>query len=156
MSNQRGFTLLELVLGLVAGAVIAAVAFMLLTPVHNWFFTKQRVIGLDDTRAALTRMTNEIKRIKSSDDISTFAAQQLTFTDYDDNVVTFQQSGTDLLKNGAVLARNVQNFNFTYLKDDGTVALTAQEIRVIRVRLDIASGNEIIRLRSGERIRNIP
>lgn len=156
MRNPRGFTLLETVLGMVAGAVIAAVAFMLLTPLSNWFFTKERVSGVTDARASITRVTNEIKRIRSPADISTFTAQQLAFTDYDDSAVVFQLSDTDLLRNGVVLARNVQQLSFTYLADDGTIASTAGEIRVVRVRLDIASGDEIIRLRSSERIRNVP
>ena len=156
MRSDRGFTLLELILAMVAGVTISAVVFTMITPVENWFFTKERVSGMSADVAALTRMIKEIRRVKDPASITTFAADQMSFVDYDDNAVTFQKSGTDVLLSGNVLIRNVQNLTFTYLMEDGSVASSANDIRVIRVRLDITSGDETIRLRSAERIRNVP
>lgn len=156
MRRIRGFTLLEVVLGIAAGATIAAVAFLLLAPLENWFFTKERLSGVSDNRAAVSRIIKEVRRIKSPADISVFASDQLSFVDYDNDPVTFQFSGNDLFRNGFVLARNVQAFSLEYFTEDGSVANTAAGIRIIRVRLDIASGEERIRLRSAERIRNLP
>lgn len=148
--------MVEFIMGMTAGVTVALVAVFLFAPVENWVFTKARRSGVSDAQMAITRMLKEIRRIKAPGQIQTFTAEQLSFVDIENAAVTFQKTGTDLMRNGDVLARNVQGLVFTYLDKDGNVAAAAGQIRVMRVELAIVSGNQTVRLRSAARIRNLP
>jgi prepilin-type N-terminal cleavage/methylation domain-containing protein len=155
MKNKRGFTLIEFVLVMTAGVVIATMAFVLLGPVDNWVHTKRRRAGASEGQAALMRMIKEIRHVKTPGQITNFNPERLTFVDVDDNTVDFQKSGNYLMRGSDVLANNIQSLNFTYYDKDGNVAATAGDIRVIRAELALTVEGLTIRFRSAERIRNL-
>lgn len=160
MKNKKGFTLIEVVIGMVIGVVVAMIAYTLIAPTQNWLFSEARRGGMGEGEAAMMRMVREIRRTKSPGSISTFSTTQLTFVDYDNNIVDFQLVGSDLKRGNTVtsnvLARNVQGLTFSYLDENGIVTAVGNDIRVITIELNIASGSQSIVLSSGERIRNLP
>lgn len=156
MKRTGGFTFIEFLLAMVAGTVIAMVAFVLLKPVDDWVFTKRRRGSMWAAQAATMRMIKEIRHIKDPSLISTFSADHLTFTDVDDFTVDFQLSGSDLMRGSDLLADDVQGLAFTYYDRDGNVTSTATDIRIIRVVLAIDVEGETVTVRSSERIRNVP
>lgn len=154
--KKSGFTLLEFIIGMTAGVAIALVAVFLFAPVDNWVYTQSRRSGTSENSAAMMRMLKEIRRIKTPGQIQIFDADHLQFIDIDDQTVDFQKSGTDLLRDADVLARNVQGLTFSYMDEEGNVTTDVGEIRVVRVELVTTSGAQTIRLQSSARIRNLP
>ncbi len=156
MNKHSGFSLVELVIGLTAGAAVALMAFILFAPAENWLFTQSRRSAINEGSLALSRTMRETGRIASPAQITTFTADDLQFTDVDSNAITIQIVGNDLMLNGDVLAHDVAEFAFTYLDKDGNVTATASEIRVVKAMLVVSSGSQLVRLQSAERIRNAP
>lgn len=152
--KERGFTLVEFIIGMAAGAAISLVVVFLFAPINNWFFTRERRGAVDETQVAMTRMMKEIVRVKSPSQISVFTATTLTFVDIDNATVSFSLSGQNLLRGADVLAREVQSLAFTYLDKDGVVTATNTSIRVIRINLTIGTGTRRVTLESSARLRN--
>lgn len=155
MMNRKGFTLIEFIVGMAAGVSVALVAMFLWAPVDNWMFTQARRSGVTETETAVMRILREVRRVRSTNDISTFTSGQFSFTDIDSNSVSFSLSGTDLMRNSDVLARNVQALEFEYLDENSTSTAIKANIRVVRVTVELTSGGNTVRLRSAARIRNI-
>lgn len=153
-TRQRGMTLIELIIGMVAGVAIAMVVYMLFVPVDNVLFTFWRRSGITEGSSAISRMLQEIERSKGNGYITTYATDHFVFTDIDNQSVDFQKTGTDVTRNGVVLMRNVQSLLFEYLNQGGTTAGAAGQIRTVRVTCVVTSGNQTIRLQSVARIRN--
>ena len=156
MRGEKGFTLIELVVGIVAGAIVAAVAYTLIEPTQSWLFSEARRGGMGGGGAAMMRMVREIRRIKSPGSIATHSPTQLSFVDYDDSMVNFQLVGTNLMRGSNVLIRGVQSLNFDYLNENGISTSVTADIRIVTIDMTIASGAQLVRLSSAERIRNIP
>lgn len=154
--GKKGFTLIELVVGMVIGVAVAMVAYTLVEPTQNWLFSEARRGGMGQGEAAMMRMVREIRRIKSPGSLAMHAPTQLSFIDYEDNIVNFQLVGSNLMRGSNVLARGVQGLVFGYLNENGIPTSTTADIRVITIDLMIDSGTQTVRLSSGERIRNIP
>lgn len=156
MKNRKGFTLVELVIGIVIGILVAMIAYVMLEPVRGFVFTEARRAGMSSGELAMLRMIKDIARTQEPSQITTYTSTQITFTDYNSNVVTFQLSGSDLLRNGGVLARNVQSLNLEYLDKDGLTTTVPADMRVVRVELAMTVGDQAVNLSSAERIRNVP
>jgi len=153
--KNRGFTLIEFIVGMTAGFAITVVAAFLFAPVDNWVFTSARRTGFSQTSAAMMRVMKEVRRLDGVAQIQTFTAEQFQFVDIDSNTVNIQKTGTDLLLDGDALARNVQGLVFTYLDENGAVAALKDDIRVVKIELDVASGTMTIHLESAAKIRNL-
>jgi hypothetical protein len=153
--KTRGITLVELVLTIALTAAVSLVVFVLITPVNNVMFTQWRRSGVDEGKVAMSRMISEIERIGANTLVTTYTGTHLVFTDVDGQGVDFQKSGTDLTRNGDVLARNVQTLLFEYLDTNGVATAVPGQMRVIRVTLVTTSGNQTISLQSSGGIRNL-
>ena len=154
--RNRGFSLIELVVGIVVGAMVAMIAYTLVEPTQNWLFSEARRGGMGQGGAAMMRMVREIRRIKSPGSLATHAPTQLSFVDYEDNMVNFELVGTNLMRGANVLARGVQGLAFGYLNENAIPTSTTGDIRIITIEMTIDAGTQTVRLSSGERIRNIP
>ena len=152
--DRRGMTLVELTLGLTAGVAIALAAFMLVQPINNLMFTFWRRSGAAEAQAAMTRMLQEIERVRSPGDITIFTGTRFSFTDVDGQAADFNLSGSNLLRGADVLLRNVQSLDFEYLDGTGTITAVKANIRLVRVIVSVSSGDQMIRLQSSAQIRN--
>lgn len=152
--KKNGFSIVELVVGFVAGSTVALMVYLLISPYQNVLFTLWRRGGMMEGQAAMTRMLYEIGRIKSNTQITTFDADHLVFVDIDNQTIDFQKSDSDITRNSDILIRNIQALTFEYLDQNGAVTATAAQIKIIRILLTITSGNQTVHLQSAAGVRN--
>jgi hypothetical protein len=108
-------------------------------------------------RAALLRVTRELRRVKSSAGISKFVTGEVIFTDLDDATVAFSQEGASLLRNGQILQDKLAvpgGLVLTYLTMSGAQAVSASQIAVVRVKVKMVEGENRFVIESSSRIRN--
>ena len=152
----RGFTLIEMIMGIVIVAVLATIgATMLGTGFDSFFLSRETTQNDWQGRLALERITRDLRGVRTPADITTMVpATQLVFTDSDNDQITYTLSGTTITRKqnaGAaqVLADNVSALSFSYLQDDGsTPAAAAANVYYITVDLTVSSANASTRYRS--------
>lgn len=153
--TRNGFTLVDLVIGIAACGIVAFVGVFLVMPADNWIFIIERRSGITDARVALVRMIRETGSVRAPGDVTSFTPTRFAFVNIGDEAVSFEKSGTDILRSGTdVLARNVQSLLFEYLADDGSAAAVAADIRVVRMTIALVSGNHQIKLQSAAQLKN--
>lgn len=145
----RGFSLVELVIVIVILSIIAAIGSKVIQAGFNSYFTNQNVTTANvQARLALERMTRDIHAINSSASITTASASQLVFTDVNGNAITYQLTGTQLMRNTQVLADGINTLTFSYLDRNAAVTAVLANIRYVTVTLNITSGNVNYTLRT--------
>ena len=154
-SSERGFTLIEaaVVFSLIAILVFGAGSFIL-TSLQAWLLVSGRDAAVNTARVAMSRVTAELRRIRTPQNIILAGSTEVNFVDIDVNVIDFRQSGANLLRNSDVLTSGLNTpvgFRLTYLDASGESTAVAQEIRSIRVWLSLAGTT----LESSARIRNL-
>ena len=158
--NKKAFTLIELIVVIVIIGIVAGLAVSFVVGVvDSWFLSKVERDLVFNGRLALNRMVREIRQIRDVDDIDTFTDTQFKFTDINDNVIDFQQSGTLLLRNDDELANNLKNTNggglaFTYFDSDSSVTAVQADVRMVQIKLVLESGGISVTVRSLARFRN--
>ena len=154
--NERGFTLIELIMVIVITSIIASIAAMLILQGVKSY---QKEVSYSDIhnqgRLAIERMAREIRMIRSATaaDISTMTATDLQFNDVNGNTnILFQRSGASapysVVRNGQVLANNIQSISFSYYQQDGTtVAGAAAQVWFIQIDLTTVNAGETLTMR---------
>jgi len=152
MKNNRGFTLIEVVMVIaLAGIIAGIVAMPLAEGVKGWFEVRVRENISQSGRVAMERMVREIRNTArtASNAPCISAATTTTFafgTDLSDcNAINFSLAGATIQRNGINLADNVQSLAFTYYDDNNATTAVLANIR----RLSI----EIVSINSGETAR---
>jgi hypothetical protein len=97
-------------------------------------------------RTGLERMKREIRDLKDRPSIAAFSATGLTFDDSSDATIAYALSGSDLLRNGDLLARGVTALTFTYWKANGTAASAPEDLHLVEIDLTVASLGQSYRL----------
>lgn len=155
--NRRGFTLIELILGVVLlGIVSLALTSAFVPTVQTSVTVDTRKEALQNARVAMERMLREIREARSI--TAGFTATSLTFTGPANIPVTYSWSGVaqdPLQRDADELACCVQSFALVYLKKDGSVATAPAEIWRIQADLQIRVGGETVELRSEVNPKNI-
>lgn len=136
---KRGFTLVELVLVV---ALLGIEAFMLGPPmmvaVKEYALVSSRREALAEARSAVDRMVKEIRLIPSSAAvIDVSGANSFQFQYPLGIAITYALDGTDLERNGVVLASNVGLLEFKYYNSAGAETAAAAAVRSVQVRLII-------------------
>ena len=138
VSNQRGFTLAELlVVTAVIGIVMAGIFVIQREGQEAYLLGSNRVESQQNARVALDMMTRELRSAKSITTVS--SSPDLTFVDQYDHTIRYQLAGTTLSRvdNGTStsLIGGVQSLTFTYY-DKSTVLYTgtdATKVWVVKV-----------------------
>ena len=154
-SSKRAFTLIEaaVVFSLIAILVFGAGSF-LLTSMQAWLLVSGRNAAVNTSRVAMSRVTAELRRIRTPQNIILAGSNEVSFIDIDVNAIDFRQSGASLLRNNDILASGLNTpigFRLTYLDASGASTVITQDIRSIRVWLSLAGTT----LESSARIRNL-
>jgi type II secretory pathway pseudopilin PulG len=157
MNKHRAFTLVEGILVIALAAIITMViAVYIREGVVSWkSLTGQKDIALS-SRAALARVTRELKRIKQNTNILTHTTTECRFLDVNENMVTFSQEGTSLLRNSDILLDDLKDpggLMFSYLDKDGTETAITNDMRTIRCRLVVQKDENRYVLQSAARVR---
>lgn len=147
MQKQYGFSLIELVIVMVMLGIIAAMSSLLLSQGFNAFFSSANILDANwQGQLAIQRMARDIQLIRSPADISTATASQLTFTDMNNNSIsyTLSSSNLNLTKgiNTQTLAVGINSLTFTYYDQNGaTPPATTAATRYIKIALVITQNN---------------
>lgn len=156
--RPAGFTLIEVVITLIVIGVLATIGATLMSRGFLSYFVG-REIARDDAqgRLALERMARELRTVRSTADLNIGVANQITITDFDQNVIVYRRNaGTSQLERsqdgGATfqpLADNVSTLTISYLQNDGTTAAAlAANVYYITVLLTIVTSNVNLTYRS--------
>ena len=140
--KHKGFSLLELIIVMVILSIVAAMGSRIIQAGFNSYFTNENVTTANvQARLALERMTRDIHAINSQASITTASASQLVFTDVNGVSITYQKTGTQLMRNAQVLSDGVNSLSFSYLDRNAAVTAVLTNIRYVTVTLNITSGN---------------
>jgi prepilin-type N-terminal cleavage/methylation domain-containing protein len=141
-SGQRGFTLVECLIGLAISALLlAAVAVAFSASLKNYGENEQMFWAVNNARQALTRMTSQIRTGHSFDPLA--ADHQCNFWTAADEDTTYEFRSADrklyLRRNATnaefVLCDNVVDAKFTkILTDDGA------DCKSVQISLTVESG----------------
>jgi prepilin-type N-terminal cleavage/methylation domain-containing protein len=115
--NQRGFTLLEIILAIAATAVIAVVAGMGLVEItKGYIFSKKNAFIAQEGQIAVERLKKELSNIKSV--IGAPTATSITFVRNSDlstqHIISWAGGSNPLLLDGDTLITPVNSFNLNY------------------------------------------
>jgi type II secretory pathway pseudopilin PulG len=141
MGGFGGITLIELVITMVLIGIIAyIVATALSTGIKAYFVTDLRKEALDQARIAMERMAREIRNVRDNTSITAADADTFTFTDTDGTLITFELSGTNLMRNTNTLSVGISSLAgapfttgiFAYVMADGTITQTPAPLSAIR------------------------
>lgn len=157
MRKHLGFTLLEVIIVMVALSIIAAASAQLLIAGGEAFSTSVNIIHANwQGQLALERMERDIRNIRSSSDISTATASALTFTDADGNNIAYALSGGNITLNGNILADSINSLTFTYYDENGTAGPATANIRYIKIAINVATSEANYSLTTTAYPRNLP
>lgn len=148
-SNQRGFTIVELVLSIAIMMLMGAfiVSFMG-SQVKSMMFVADRSESLGDARYALNRISYELMRVDPTTEITSFTATTLYFRDDTGVNTSFRMDtmagGIGLYRGTTLLVGHIDSFLITYYDSTGAAlnlasAPAASTIKRIRVKIVTAN-----------------
>lgn len=142
MREQRGFSLIELVLVMVIIGLISVVVGRILLQSGRSFVISHNASQVDwQGYAALSRLTDDVHTIRSKNDISTISTTNFSFTNASGSTVQYVLSGNTLLRNSQVIASGVSALTFSYLSSTGVATATASSVRYVGISMTLASGS---------------
>lgn len=134
--NQRGFTLIELVIALTLVSIISVAMAKLLMQGYMTYITAKSVSESDwQAFLALNTLASDLREVRSPNDITSASTSALTFTTISGTSVQYQLSSTTLLRNTITLATGVESVSFSYLDASGAVTSTPSLIRYVVINL---------------------
>lgn len=144
MIQRRGFTIVELVLVLaLVGILAAAVGPPLATGLRGYVLVRDRRAFLAQGRAAMDRMVSEIRLIRSSVDVLEISSPTRFRFEYPDGTaILYEWVGTDLQRNGNILAGNVSSFVVRYYNAAGLTTSSPSALRRVRIELTLDDPGE--------------
>ncbi len=150
-NNQKGFTLIEMIIVITVISIIAGIASMIIL---EGIKSYQAEVSLSDIhnqgRLAIERMAREIRLIRSATaaDISTMTATNIVFNDVNGANIQFSFAGNTISRGGNTLANNVQSLTFSYYQQDGTTAAaTAAQVWYVQISLTTVNRGETLSMR---------
>lgn len=149
---NKGFTLIELVVVMVVIGVIVAIGAPLLIETADAlsYASRYQNNAVLSSIVAQNRMSREMRRVKNDASVTTAASSQFSFTDINDNAITFNLSGNTLMRNSDGLLDGVTALAFTYYNDSG-VAIPAPQvnpnntnIRLVKVNYSVLAASNTL------------
>lgn len=120
--NQKGFTIIEVIVTLILVGITAVLAGMWIVSVASgYIFAKQNAENVQRGQLAITRLTKEFTAIRSVDAGATNDTQ-ITYTRADASGIpvtsTVSKIGSELQLNGDILTDGVHTFTLAYCDDN--------------------------------------
>ena len=138
MKKNSGFTLIELIMVLVILGIIAAVTSKILATGLSGYLVSKNLTEADwQGQLGLERMVRDLRETRSPSDITTATSTQFVFTNISGSSVTYQLTGTNLMRNTQILASGVNSLTFNYYDANGTITAVTSAISYIRITLNI-------------------
>lgn len=149
--HKRGMTLIEVVLSLaIIGLTAGIVTPMVAAGIKSYALVAHRRSALAEAKLTLNRMIGEFIRIPNTNSITKWSPANIAFDTQSESNISYSLAGTDIIRNGVIIANSASMLNFTYLNAAGNPAAVKADIKSIRVELAIDAGAEhgLIRLRT--------
>lgn len=139
---RNGFTLIEfLMVALIVGIISVVISQILFEGYKNFLTAKD----IDEVSyqgwLAVQRISEDVHRIRSANDITTISSSVFTFTDVNGTSVTYQLSGSLLNRNSQTLASGISTLNFTYLNSAGATTSTPSAVRYVKIAVTAVQGS---------------
>lgn len=141
MGNDRGFSLIELIMVIVVFGIVSAVAALIMDNGFRAYFAGRDITEADwQARVAAERMTRELRAIRAPADLVITSASDISFADAEGQVIRYCQAtiGTcpgaagELMRNSQPLAAGIAGLGFSFLTRTGVAtAVPAQVFYVI-------------------------
>jgi len=142
MNQNRGFTLVELVLTIALLGIIGWVTgVVMIRSVESYSIVSDRKLSLSDARLAIDRIASDIRLIQATSDIQIFTASQMVFNIPSEPNITYNLVGSNLQRSGFLLASPATQLAFNYLDDNGNETAVKANIKRIRVTVSIGTHN---------------
>ncbi len=135
--RRDGFTLTEMIMVIVVLGIVAAVAAPVMANAFRAYFTGKDIAETDwQARAALERMSRELRTVRAPADLVITSASDLSFTDIDGNVIryclgavgTCPGTAGNLMRNSQSLATGVSGLTLSYLTRTGVATGVAAQV----------------------------
>lgn len=149
MTGRSGFTLVEIVSSLTVLAIIAMIATNVV--MESTRIYARTVPAMDASyKAELTTNTlmRDLRDLTDLGAISEFTATEFTFEDSNGSEIAYLYSGTDLTRNGDLLAEGVTAFRFDFYEQDGSPAGDEDDLHLIAVDFTVQTGDQVQRRRT--------
>lgn len=138
--NQRGFTLLELLLAMtIAGIIFGVATETMMRQADTYSFVANRKSTMADLRHAMKQITYEFMRL-GSDDILDISETDIDFIDSEGNTTSFElntaatgDGSLSLYSGSEEIVQNIQSFELEYQDGSGNV-LDADAEQIADVR----------------------
>ncbi|MHC4822484.1 MAG: PulJ/GspJ family protein [Planctomycetota bacterium] len=154
--RQRGFTLVELVMSMTVLSIIGLVTSkVILESMRSYSRTVPSLDASYKSELALRSLKRDVRDLRRLDSISVFTSTSFAFLDSWRNPVSYTLSGTDLTRNGDLLAEGVTSLTFTYWQSDGTTATDSDDLHHVEIDMTVQNGDEVYRARSEVFPRNL-
>ncbi len=163
--NMRGFSIMELLVAMVIAGVVMAAIYYTYYSQQKSYVAQEQVAGMQQNlRAAMLYMEREIRMAGcdptgfANAGITTATANSVSFTedtrgaaegsdpdgdtDDPDEVITYSLAGTDLSRNGNLIAEEIDALDFVYLDRDGGVTASISQIRSVQITVVARTGRE--------------
>lgn len=162
LKTNKGFTLIELMIAIAIGSIVIAGTVMLFHRQIMANNTQRLMVSMQqNVRAAVSFMERDI-RMAASDptgkarldpdfpppEIQIANGSELQFTSDADATETstttkYELIGDNLVRNGQILAPNIDALNFVYLDEDGNTTSDIPDIRSIQLSIVARSGDSL-------------
>ena len=146
----------------ILGIVAALGVSLLLSASDALSFLTVRSEMSQSADVAMSRILNDIRRLRNNLSVQTAGASQFRFFDKSSVNINYYLSGNNMMRNSDILASNVSNLTFTYYDVSGAILNpptagigTATNISRIQVSLTFQNGSYNFSYQSQVRPRNL-
>jgi type IV pilus assembly protein PilW len=163
--NKQGFTLIELLVAMVIASIVMAAIYAAYYSQQKSYVAQVQVAAMQQNlRVAMLYMEREIRMAGcdptgfANAGITTADPNSISFTtditgdaagsdpDGDtgdpDEAIIYSLAGTDLLRNGNLIAEEIDALDFVYLDRDAGVAASISQVRSVQITIVARTGKE--------------
>ena len=162
--NSKGYTLIEAAVVFLLVAIISfGIGSFMVSSTKLWLFISGRQSAVKISQSAMNRLVGEIRKIKSKNDLLKAQTWEVQFNTIDSATnEDFKQVGSNLMRvsgaNSNILAAGLispegKGLVFTYLNSTDAVTSVPNQIRSIRIWLNLSANGQSVTLESSARMR---
>jgi prepilin-type N-terminal cleavage/methylation domain-containing protein len=147
--SRRGVSLIELVMVIAVVGILATMSSGYINQViSTWQTVSFRMESVSQLRSAIDRMSREIRQVKNSTSVRSAAGNVFQFIDSGDAMITYNITGTNVLRNSMILVTNASRLEFAYYDAQGALLPAPQvyplstDIKRISITMEIRSSGQ--------------
>ncbi len=139
--SSSGWTLVELVIVLVVVGTLASVTFgVLLEAMRIYARTAPTEQLAYQSQLTSERLRRDLRSLRESSQITVFQPQELAFETGSGGTVDYRLMGSELRRNGRLLAEGITGLRFNYITTAGGFASSSDEVALVTARVVLTAG----------------